>query len=295
MSNSTVYAVSSNRELLNEIVDIPLPDHSSINIALDKYRTPTVLLQNSVPTPKTWLINEKTNLSRLSSKLEFPLILKPRRSEGSAKGVVRVDNENELQNVVEKLLKEFRELVAQEYIPGNSSRMVMVNALYDLDHNPVAVFTARKIREYPVNGGITTLGESTYSPELAELGMHILDTLKWVGVAEIEFKVDPRDDTPKIIEINPRFWSYLQLPIVCGVDFPYLLYKVSRGEKVEPIKKYKVGIKYVHPIKDPLSVVKLLASKQTSLVETLKSYSGVRAFAYTWKDPLPLLGKLLLR
>ncbi len=40
----------------------------------------------------------------------------------------------------------------------------------------------------------------------------------------VEFKLDPRDNTPKLMEINPRFWGSLALAIESGVNFPYLLY-----------------------------------------------------------------------
>ena len=43
---------------------------------------------------------------------------------------------------------------------------------------------------------------------------------RWHGVAMVEFKRDERDDTPRLMEINGRFWGSLQLAIDAGVDFP---------------------------------------------------------------------------
>jgi predicted ATP-grasp superfamily ATP-dependent carboligase len=57
----------------------------------------------------------------------------------------------------------------------------------------------------------------------------------------VEFKVDPRDGTPKLMELNPRFWGSLQLAIVSGVDFPYLILRIARRESFESILHYKVG------------------------------------------------------
>ena len=48
---------------------------------------------------------------------------------------------------------------------------------------------------------------------------------KKVFFPNIEFRIDSRDGVPKIMEVNPRFWGSLQLSILSGVDFPYLLYK----------------------------------------------------------------------
>ena len=57
----------------------------------------------------------------------------------------------------------------------------------------------------------------------------------------VEFKVDPRDGIPKLMEVNPRFWGSLQLAIVSGVDFPYLILKMARRESFEPILHYACG------------------------------------------------------
>ena len=80
--------------------------------------------------------------------------------------------------------------------------------------------------------------EGVEHPQVMELGLSLLKSLNWVGIAMVEFKVDPRDGIPKLMEVNPRFWGSLQLAIVSGVDFPYLILKMARGEKFEPILHY---------------------------------------------------------
>ncbi|HEY9247028.1 MAG TPA: hypothetical protein VIO11_09300, partial [Candidatus Methanoperedens sp.] len=100
--------------------------------------------------------------------------------------------------------------------------------------------------------------------------------------------------TPKLIEVNPRFWSYLKLPMYCGIDFPYLLYKVSLGEKVEPVANYKIGARYIHPFKDAMAVFKTLQNEKSIKVfyNILKSYSGVRTNSIlSLHDPLPIFKK----
>ncbi len=65
-----------------------------------------------------------------------------------------------------------------------------------------------------------------------ELGLSLLKSLNWIGVAMAEFKVDPRDGIPKLMEVNPRFWGSLHLAIVSGVDFPYLILKMAEGRNL---------------------------------------------------------------
>jgi predicted ATP-grasp superfamily ATP-dependent carboligase len=59
-----------------------------------------------------------------------------------------------------------------------------------------------------------------------------------------EFKVDPRDGIPKLMEINPRFWGSLQLAIDSGVDFPYLILRMAKRESFKPILHYTVGKRF---------------------------------------------------
>ena len=59
----------------------------------------------------------------------------------------------------------------------------------------------------------------------------------------VEFRIDKRNGAPILMEVNPRFWGSLQLSIMSGVDFPYLLYKMYKCGDVEKNLSYKKGIK----------------------------------------------------
>jgi len=58
----------------------------------------------------------------------------------------------------------------------------------------------------------------------------------------LEYKQDHRTGTPFLMEVNARFWGSLQLAIDAGVDFPYLVYQLARGER--PVAApYRAGVK----------------------------------------------------
>jgi predicted ATP-grasp superfamily ATP-dependent carboligase len=44
-----------------------------------------------------------------------------------------------------------------------------------------------------------------------------------------------------LLEVNPRFWASIQLAVTCGVDFPYLLYRLASGQRVDETHRYTVG------------------------------------------------------
>lgn len=288
MSNDTVIKISENKKLLEELCVVPIPEHETLLKAHDKLKTARLAESLNIPTPKTYFFNDVDSLISFSETIDYPLIIKPRMGGGASVYLYKVNSKNELISAYNTITKNYGQPIIQEYIPGNSEQMCTVNALFDKKSVPLVLFTAKKIREYPIKGGVTSCGISTYEPELIEFATRLFSQIGWYGVAEIEFKVDPRDGKPKLIEINPRFWQYLQLPIACGVNFPYLLYKIALDEEIEYESTYKMGLKYINPIKDALSISSnLWKSHFDSRVvhEIIESYRGEKTYSvHSWMD-----------
>ena len=157
-----------------------------------------------------------------------------------------------------------------------------------------ASFVHRRLREYPVLGGASTLRESVRHDEIRDMALTLVKALDWYGVAMVEFKVDPRDGIPKLMEINPRFWGSLSLAVEAGVNFPYLLLRMSRGEDFTPVEQYQVGKKcrwllpgdILHFIYNP---------RRARLVREFSHFrDGETAYdIVSLKDPLPALARIL--
>jgi predicted ATP-grasp superfamily ATP-dependent carboligase len=101
----------------------------------------------------------------------------------------------------------------------------------------------KRLHEYPISGGASTLRESIFNDELKDAALKILKNLQWHGVAMVEFKLDKKDNKPKLIEINGRFWGSLALSIAAGIDFPYLLHQMVMGKSFTTSFNYETGIK----------------------------------------------------
>ena len=166
-------------------------------------------------------------------------MIKPRISSGSF-GIVYVKKKEDLVSSYQRVHQRYPFPLVQEYIPDGGGTFGF-SALFDESSNIKAAFVHKKLRMYPVQGGPSTLREGVIHPHIMELGLSLLKALNWVGIAMVEFKVDPRDGIPKLMEINPRFWGSLQLAIFSGVDFPYLILKMAKGEQFEPVLQYPIG------------------------------------------------------
>lgn len=219
----TTTVLSKHKDKFSPYTKIPIADWDSMKIASDKYRTMELAKKLGVKIPKTFDENDKIE--------NFPVVIKGLKESG------RVHYANSF-----KELAEFKTVdsIVQEYIPGEGYGFF---ALFNKG-KVRAIFMHKRVREYPITGGPSTVAESIYEPKLKELGLKLLEDLNWHGVAMVEFKKDHRDGEFKLMEINPKFWGSLDLAIASGVDFPYLAVKMAVDDDVEPVFKYETGIRF---------------------------------------------------
>ena len=237
-STKTVGVVSRNLTKLGSTPSL-LPCPESYEMAVDRLKLIKVAQRAGVPVPNTRAFNDPGDVE------VFPAVSKPRFEKGGAVGFRKIHDSSGIKEALE-LGRRVGPLVLQEYVPGDSTNMRTCNLLFDDRSRPRAIFTMRKIRERFSTGGPTIVGVSSNDPNIVELAVNLLTEMKWRGVAEVEFKIDPRDGVPRLMEVNPRFWAYLRLPVACGVNFPKLLYRLSIGEDFDLVNEYPVGVGYVN-------------------------------------------------
>jgi predicted ATP-grasp superfamily ATP-dependent carboligase len=130
--------------------------------------------------------------------------------------------------------------ILQEYIQNGGE--FGVYTLFDFNSNPIGLTVHKRIRSVYSYGGMSTLRRTVKNEEITDIAFKLLKGLKWSGVAMVEFRIDPIDGIPKLIEINPRLWGSLQLSILSGVDFPYLLYQLTMQDHPTSTMNYQKDI-----------------------------------------------------
>lgn len=237
-SDRDVLAVSPYRDRFREETNLLLPDHESIETATDGLTSVRLAAEAGVPTPDTY-----GSLSAVpTDEAVYPLVVKPRRSEGG-RGVHRVSDRDALEFAVETIRAGGSEPVVQSRIPGGTGTMHVVGLLYNRNGTAVNAFVSRSRRTKFSWGGGGVVGEPVAdAPALLEFATRIVDALGgWVGPINMEFKIDQRDGTPTFIEINPRLWGYNYVATVNGTNFPSRLIDVALGRDVEPDLGYEDG------------------------------------------------------
>lgn len=292
MEEDTMKVIANNIGDFDDKVSIPMVDKNTLMLAMNKEELIKFAQKNGVPCPKTYFIDNINQIKTLKKEIKYPAVIKPRIGSG-AKGVKYIANEKELEEEYIKIHNIFSYPLIQERIP-QEGEAIGVSAVFDRDRNLIASFSHRRIRQYPVTGGASTLCESYYCPSIEKIAIELLKKLNWYGVAMVEFKVDPRDNTPKLMEINARLWGSLQLAISSGVDFPHLLYKIAMNEKVEKIKDYKIGTKFRWLIPGDILHFIFTPNKLKIMPDFFNFFEKDTTDAIlSLEDPFPIIGKLL--
>jgi len=292
MEDETMDLISQHHSEFSRWTYLPIVSVEKLDFARRKDKVLQLAKSNGIPIPKTWFIEDITQLNELKDTLPYPLVIKPRMSSGAV-GIAYPKNPGELMSQYMSVHRHFPYPMIQELIPHEGPGYG-ASFLFDERGNVKASFVHKRLREYPVTGGASTLRESARYDDIRDMALTLLKKLDWFGVAMVEFKLDPRDGIPKLMEVNPRFWGSLHLAVEAGVNFPYLLYRMSRGEKFKPVEHYETGKQcrwmlpgdILHFIKNP---------RRASLMpEYFHFWNKNTAYdILSLKDPMPVLGRAL--
>ena len=292
MEDETSDLISQYRSEFSRWTYLPIVSFEKLHVARSKDQVLQLAERLGIPTPKTWYIQDVSQLDGLKGSFPYPVVIKPKMGSGAV-GLSYPKNPGELMEQYMAIHERFPYPLIQELIPREGPGYG-ASLLLDERGQLKASFVHKRLREYPVTGGASTLRESVRHDNIRDMALTLLKALDWFGVAMVEFKLDPRDGIPKLMEINPRFWGSLSLSIEAGVNFPYLLYRMSRGENFKPVEHYQVGKRcrwllpgdILHFIHNP---------RRTRLLpEFLHFWDKNTAYdIISLKDPLPVLGRIL--
>jgi D-aspartate ligase len=256
----------------------------------DKWQQLQGALRAGVDTPRSILLRSSEDLEALDGTMPFPAILKPttplagRRHLGLK--IIAVPSRTDLRAAYDRM-SECGDLLLQDRIPGNDDQVYYLGSYVDASSRPLAVFTGRRLRQYPRGSGSTRVAESVWMPEVAEAGLRLLQELGHHGVSMVEFKRDPRDGRLKLIEVNTRHYGTHSLAAASGVNLSAAAYRDALGDPVM-MPRQRDGVRWVHATTEVIGSVQEMAHGRLSPREWAAALKGVRLDAVIMPDdPLP--------
>jgi D-aspartate ligase len=292
-SDEDVRFIAQNHAALSAVFTLTTLPWEQLRWAADKRLMNTRADELGIARPRTRYPRSRDDLTALG--MPFPVILKPAVREGRNAFVDakawRVDDEAALFARYEdaKSLVGTDSIMIQELVPGDGRAQFSYAALWDRG-KPVASLVARRRRQYPIEFGFTsTFVETVEQPQVEADACRFLASLDFSGLAEIEFKYDPRDSAYKILDVNTRSWTWVSLGAASGIDFPLLQWRLATGEDVAP-QTARAGAGWRYFSRDFAASLCEMFAGRLSPLDYLRSFHRPLAGAvFAWDDPLPAL------
>ena len=270
---------------------VSTPDWEVLRWAYDKRLTYRLAADERVDYPSTIYPGTEADLEAVNCP--FPAVLKPATHASinrfTAEKAWPVSNREELL----ARYREARELIppdlilVQERIPGGGQSQFSYAALC-CDGQVIASLTARRTRQYPIDFGYSSSFVETLDvPEIVAPSQRLLAAIRYTGLVEVEYKFDARDGRYKLLDINPRLWTWSPLGGSAGIDFPYLLWQMTVGRNV-PKQTGRTGVHWMRMCTDLPAAVHEILRGRISLREYFRTLRGPVEFALmAADDPLP--------
>lgn len=287
--DETTLLISKYKNEISTHVDLYIADHEKVKRLNDKGETIRLARNAGVPTPETYF-PERQTVDEIKRTADYPLLIRPRISSGS-RGITLVRAPSDFAEAFETVSREYGTPIVQEYV--EKSGYTTACMLFNDEGRSVASFSYERRKEYPPSGGPTVVGVSHDDSAAKAYGAELLKAIDWKGPAEIEFILDDTGE-PLLLEVNPRFWTPVGLAIASGVDFPRLLYRLSKGVDVDPVTEYEEGVRYRSVL--PNEILWLLSAPNTveGLADFLEFDVGNTCYGtLSRRDPLPAVGTIV--
>ncbi|MGE0005899.1 MAG: ATP-grasp domain-containing protein [Parvibaculaceae bacterium] len=297
-ADADVKFVAQAHARLSRCLDILLPDWSSLEWAADKARTYQRAAELGIAVPEIYPVRSPADAA--GTPMRFPVALKPSMrlelNRFTRDKVWRADDRKSflrLYGEAARLVGPER-VVVQELVPGGGDCQLSYAGLW-WQGRPVTSFVARRTRQYPIEFSYTsTFVETIESDDVREAAETFLSSIGHHGLCEIEFKRDPRNGALKLLDVNPRPWSWFGLADAAGVDFGAAIVSLAGGHMPSPMKA-RAGVGWMFGQRDHVVALKLALAGRLDAGSWLASLARTRTFAsLSPRDPLPGLVELPL-
>jgi len=283
-----VGTVLDNCDSLPKELIIPFVDAKLFHKVNDKWEFAKIMHECKITIPKTIKIDNISHLEKL--QIDYPAIIKVRKSAGS-KGVVKVSDKEELISKFKETTKNHKltenELpLVQEYIENGESYGA---AAICKDGKVLSVMVYKNLRQYPIQHGTSTSRITVHDEEIEKGVKRILEHIKWHGVVQID--IIKKDDKYYFLEMNPRFYTSLNITVKSGLNYPYYLCMLNDRESDSIPKKYKDRVVCKIFIPDTIVFIKSVFRKNNYPFKEFLNI-GFKEVYYDdidWKDILPFI------
>jgi len=225
-------------------------------------------------------------------EIEYPVIVKPleghRFYERFGSKLFFARGKDELRLALGEVERSQLDAHVYDFVPGPDSHFHNYSVYMDRNGEPVAEFSMKKIRKSPPLFGVCRVAETGSKAPLREPTIEMLRRIGWHGMANAEYKLDPRDGRYRLMEINGRCFLMQGLARRGGVNYPLLAWK-------EAVSMQQIGAQpndwqgvWIHLHADLIYSAAALPTERLGARGFFSPYSRPKTFAvWNSRDPKP--------
>lgn len=279
------------------------PDAPTVRMVREKALTYQAAQKIGIPIPRTKPIkNNKDflNFKESASSWRYPLLLKAEKSsvfnkEYKTKGILfhTLDDIVNISDISACYRKYHGDFLIQEFIPGSEKNLWNFIGVYDHYSNPSLFFLNRKRRSSAQFSSCTVM-ETFFFEELISYSHALIREIGYIGYANTEYKLDPRDGSLCLMEINGRVSMSNSHALRCGINLPLAMYNNALGlpsteASNDPKALSEKKILWWFPLGELGLIASSIREKNFSLPGYIRELKGDGYIVepFCWRDPLP--------
>lgn len=208
--------ISQHKAELEDVFVCPYIDHDLLEKLTYKETFYEICDKYDLPYPKTHIITKQmVEDNQVEQPFQYPVALKPADSvewldvhfEGRKKAFT-IKSEAEFQDIMRKVYENGyqSDMILQDFIPGDDSRMHVMNIYVDQQHHVKMMCLGHPLLEDPapaaIGNYVAILPE--YNAQIYQQVQKFLEDIEFTGYANLDMKYDERDNTYKLFDINLR-------------------------------------------------------------------------------------------
>jgi len=287
------------RDELEQHARLAAATSDALHAVMDKRRNLMLARKIGIACPDQFEMNAIEQLPQLIAEIGFPMVLKPPGSPHDPRlpsfpfKVLYANNESQLRDYLDRYCADGVFPMFQKYVTGQSRNL----CCFAVDGEIVAIHEHLSHRSLKGHGVLREVVNPT--PEGVDGARKMLRELRWDGVAQFSFFLDPDSQQLRYMETNGRFWSSVAGSIHAGWDFPYWVYRYFLHAEQPSPDPIRIGSQTCWHRGDLVALVNYLLGGESperlqrpgKLKAVARYLAGFRpsvhADAFAWSDPLP--------
>ena len=296
-SDLAMGGIGDHYERISDLVYTGCPPPDVMAAAFEKQRTFEAASACGIELPVAYVARTIADLDELRGAIHFPLIAK--RRSAAVVGDFKIRHYFSFAALRADYVRSpsiGAETILQQYDGGEGVGLVVIVRRGQV----FAPFQYRSLREVPTTGGVSCLVEAEeLDDELLDRTASMLRTMRWDGVAMVEFIRDRATRRYRLLELNGRYWGSLALAMQSGLDYPAYEWRFAHGRDPEIPAGYRVGtrsqwtggaIRRLGSVGGEAHVALVGTSRLQEIFNTvLESLPPTRSALWSWRDPVPAI------